>query len=75
MACLLSYRRKLMKDTADRGNENESKKKFQLQVIPRRQRLKPGPIVTATAERSLSVRLALSKASCTTCKYTINHIY
>lgn len=45
--------------------------------LPRRQRLKPGPIVTATAERSASVNLALSSASCTTCKQERweNHIY
>lgn len=35
--------------------------------LPRRQRLKPGPIVTATADRSSSVNFALSRASCTTC--------
>ena len=34
--------------------------------LPRRQRPKPGPMVTATAERSFSVKLALSSASCTT---------
>lgn len=45
----------------------EGKKKKEVSKLPRRQRLKPGPIVTATAERSSSVIFALSRASCTTC--------
>lgn len=41
---------------------------FKSPRLPRRQRLKPGPIVTATAERSTSVKFALSSACWTTCE-------
>lgn len=47
--------------------EQERKTQVLLIKLPRRQRLKPGPIVTAIADRSLSDKLALSSASCTTC--------
>jgi hypothetical protein len=49
------------------------KQKHMLIKLPRRHRLKPGPIVTATADRLVAVKLALSSASCTTCQITNVH--
>lgn len=48
--------------------------KTSMQYWPRKQRLNPGPIVTATAERLSSDKFALSSACWTTCKNKVEVI-
>lgn len=63
-------RKKMISPPEGKIKTNQKKERLLKQRLNenllRKQRLKPGPIVTATAVRSFSVRLALSSASCTT---------
>lgn len=62
--------KKMISPPKGKNKTNQKKERLLKQRLNknllRKQRLKPGPIVTATAVRSFSVRLALSSASCTT---------